>query len=81
MAPILNEDWGDLSTADAAERVIEVMRIKIGTQQIPMRFTDFSLKLQDITAISDSAGSFNMLKDLPTTLSKQDIFQILKKAL
>jgi len=81
MAPILDQQIDRSSIREASERVVEIMRTKIGLQEIPMRLKDFNLDIEDITAVSDAAASFRMLRNLPSAVSAQEIFEILKNVL
>ena len=47
---------------------------------LPARLRDLDLTLDDLSAASDSAGDFDMIRFVPLPVSRQELFDILKQA-
>lgn len=81
MGPIVGELMEDLSDTEAATRVVEIMRSRIGYQHIPMRLRDFGVTREGLAEVAEIVQSFDMLGDLASAVTFEDIYSILEQAL
>ncbi|MBN2051442.1 MAG: iron-containing alcohol dehydrogenase [Spirochaetales bacterium] len=81
LAPILGEYVENLSPAEAALRVIEAVRHRIGIEGMPTRLGELGVKNNDLPEVVDTAMEFDMNRHLPTPLAREDYLEILKAAL
>ncbi len=81
MGPILGEDISGLSIISAADRIIESLRLSIGIQNLPVRLSELGLKQENLSYIADKVIKLPMINYLPSKVSAEDIYMILKDAL
>jgi len=81
MGPILGEDISGLSIISAADRIIESLRLSIGIQNLPVRLSELGLKQENLSYIADKVIKLPMINNLPSKVSAEDIYMILKDAL
>jgi len=81
MGPILGEDISGLSIITAADRIIESLRLSIGIQNLPVRLSELGLKQENLSSIADQVMKLPMINHLPSKVSVEEIYMILKDAL
>ncbi len=81
LAPILNQSNSGLSSVDAAERVIETIRHRIGLKRVTMRLSEFNVGIDDLGSIADAVRSFDFITQLPAPLSTDELIYMLRKTL
>ncbi|MDA3941529.1 MAG: iron-containing alcohol dehydrogenase [Spirochaetia bacterium] len=81
MGPILGEDISGLSIISAADRVIESLRLSIGIQNLPVRLSELGIKKDGLISVADQVYKLPMINFLPSKISVEDIYTILKDAL
>ena len=81
LAPILGESTGGLSTVEAAERVIETIRHRIGLKRVQMRLSEFGITVDDLGGIAESVRKFEFISQLPAPVAIEDLIRMLRKAL
>ncbi len=81
MGPILGEDISGLSIISAADRVIESLRLSIGMQNLPVRLSDLGIKKGSLISVSEQVNKLPMINFLPSRITVEDIYTILKDAL
>ncbi len=81
LAPILNEPTEGLNVVEAAQRVIDTIRHRVGLRRVPMRFSEFGVTMDDLGNIAETVKSFDFITQLPAPLSSDDIIGILKNGL
>jgi alcohol dehydrogenase class IV len=81
MGPILGEDISGLSIISAADRVIESLRISIGIQNLPVRLSDLGIKKENLNSVAEEVIKLPMVKTLPSAITVEEIYKILKDAL
>lgn len=81
LAPILGESTGDLSAVEAAERVIETIRHRIGLKRVKMRLSEFGINIDDLGGIADAVRRFDFIAQLPSPVTSEDFIMMLRKTL
>jgi len=81
MGPILGEDISGLSIISAADRVIESLRLSIGIQNLPVRLSDLGIKKGSLISVAEQVNKLSMINFLPSQITVEDIYTILKDAL
>jgi alcohol dehydrogenase class IV len=81
LAPILGESSEGLSTIEAAERVIETIRHRIGLKRVTMRLSEFGVDIDDLGAIADAVRKFDFITQLPSPVTSEDLIMMLRKTL
>ncbi len=81
LGPILNEDVQGLPSVEAAERVIEKIRHRIGLKRVHVRLSEFGITIDDLSGIAESARKFEFTSQLPSPVSTEDLIRLLRKAL
>lgn len=81
LAPILNESTEGLPAVDAAARVIETIRHRIGLKRVQMRLSEFGIGLDDLSGIASAVRKFDFITQLPAPVSTDDLITMLRKTL
>jgi alcohol dehydrogenase class IV len=81
MGPILGEDISGLSVISAADRIIESLRLSIGIQNLPVRLSELGIKKENLISVAEQVNKLPMIKYLPTKITVEGIYKILKEAL
>ena len=81
MGPILGEDISGLSIVLAADRVIESLRLSIGIQNLPVRLSELGIKKDNLISVAEQVRKLPMINYLPSEITVEDIYNILKDAL
>ncbi len=81
MGPILGEDISGISIVSAADRVIESLRLSIGIQNLPVRLSDLGIKKENLISVAEQINKLPMINFLPSKITVEDIYTILKDAL
>ena len=81
MGPILGEDISGLSVVSAAERVIESLRLSIGIQNLPVRLSELGIKKENLISIAEQVQKLPMVEYLPSKVTIEEIYKLLKDAL
>ncbi len=81
MGPILGEDISGLSIISAADRVIESLRLSIGIQNLPVRLSELGIKNANLISVAEQVYKLPMVNYLPSKITVEDIYTILKDAL
>lgn len=81
MGPILGEDISGISIILAADRVIESLRLSIGIQKLPVRLSDLGIKKENLISVAEQVNKLPMINFLPSKITVEDIYTILKDAL
>ena len=81
LAPILNESTDGISTIEAAERVIETIRHRIGLKRVQMRLSEFNISVDDLSGIAEAVRNCDFVIQLPAPLTTDDIIAMLRKSL
>ena len=81
LAPILNESAEDLSTSQAAERVIDSIRHRIGLKRVQIRLSEFGVKIDDLSGIAEDVRRFDFITHLPAPVPTEDLISMLRKTL
>ncbi|MBN2532284.1 MAG: iron-containing alcohol dehydrogenase [Spirochaetales bacterium] len=80
VAALLGEDVDGLDEQEAAHKAIDGARRLLGSSGIPARFRDFDLILDDMVEIAETAYSYEMIRDIPRSVTPEDMFTIIKAA-
>jgi len=81
LAPIMNESTEGLSTVEAAERVIEKIRHRIGLKRVQMRLSEFGIVVDDLSVVAESVRKFEFLSQLSSPVATEDLIRMLRKTL
>ena len=81
MGPILGENISGLSIVSAADRIIESLRLSIGIQNLPVRLSELGIKQENLSSVANQVIKLPMIEHLPSKVSVEDIYMILKDAL
>jgi alcohol dehydrogenase class IV len=81
IAPILNESTDGLSSFEAAERVVEQIRHRVGLKRVKMRLSEFGITIDDLSGIAESVRKFDFVSQLTAPVSIEDLIRMLRKAL
>jgi alcohol dehydrogenase len=80
LASLLGEDVAQLSDSEAAAKVIEWLRTKLGQLKIPSRLKDFDLSLDRLVDTARDARELDFMNYLPRAASVDDVFDFVKSA-
>lgn len=80
VAVLLGEEIDGLDEQDAAHKAVDGVRSLLGSSGIPTRFRDFDLVLDDMVEIAETAYSYEMMKDIPRSVTPEELFTIIKAA-
>ncbi len=81
MGPILGEDISGLSIISAADRIIESLRLSIGVRHLPVRLSELGIKKGHLLAVAEQVYKLPMIKYLPSRITIEEIYTLLKDAL
>jgi alcohol dehydrogenase len=80
IAGLLGESLDRLSVAESANLAVENIRRRMGDLKVPARLKEFSLSLDRLITVAESARSLEFVAFTPWTVSAEDTFDILKQA-
>ncbi|MDR0602587.1 MAG: iron-containing alcohol dehydrogenase [Treponema sp.] len=80
VAALMGEPVEGASIADSATMVVEAIRNRMGTLQVPARLKDFSLSLDRLIPAAEAARNLEFVAFSPWTVAAEDAFDILKQA-
>ncbi len=80
LATLFGEDVSQLSDADAAAKVVEWLRTRLGQLKIPSRLKDFDLSLDRMVDAARDARDLDFMNYLPRAVSVDDVFDFMKTA-
>lgn len=81
MGPILGEDISGLSVISAADRVIESLRLSIGIQNLPARLSELGIIKENLISVAEQVHKLPMIEYLPSKVTVEEIYKLLKDAL
>ncbi len=77
---LIDSNISDLSTTDAVNNTIELIRSLSGKLGLPNRFRDFNLNLDNMVEVAEMAHSYDMMNYIPRTTSTEDLYEIIRSA-
>jgi alcohol dehydrogenase len=80
VAGIMGEPVEGASIADSANMVVDTIRRRMGALQVPARLKEFSLSLDRLVPVAESAKALEFVAFSPWTVASEDAFDILKQA-
>ncbi|MDC7124786.1 MAG: iron-containing alcohol dehydrogenase [Spirochaetales bacterium] len=81
IAPILGEVQDELPILARAEKVVEIIRHRIGLKRVQLRLSEFGLKVDDLPSVAEAVRNFDFISQLPSVLTTEDLVLMLKKIL
>jgi len=79
-AALLGESVDGVSTADAANMAVELIRRRMGQLGVPARLKDFNLSLDRLVFAAEAARSLEFVALSPWTVASEDAYDLLKQA-
>ncbi|MBN2442532.1 MAG: iron-containing alcohol dehydrogenase [Spirochaetales bacterium] len=80
VALFINEDVQGLEPQEAAGKALEGVKRLLGSLGIPTRLRDFDLVLDNLVGIAETAYSYEMMKDLPRSVTPEELYNLIKAA-
>ena len=80
IAEALGEEPREEGSLSGKNRAAAAARRLLARTGLPARLRDLDLTLDHLSAASDSAGDFDMIRFVPLPVSRQELFDILKQA-
>ena len=80
VAALLGESVEGVSTADAANMAVELIRRRMGQLGVPARLKDFNLSLDRMVFAAEAARSLEFVALSPWTVASEDAYDLLKQA-
>jgi alcohol dehydrogenase len=80
VAVLMGEVTDGLSTSDAANLTVDLVRRKMGQLSIPARLKDFDLLLDRLVSSAEAARNLDFVAFSPWTVSSEDAYDLLKQA-
>jgi alcohol dehydrogenase len=77
---MMDSNMSELSTTEAVNKTIELIRSLSGNLGLPNRFRDFNLNLDDMVEVAEIAHSYDMMNYIPRTTSTEDLYEIIRSA-
>ncbi|MCX7024427.1 MAG: iron-containing alcohol dehydrogenase [Spirochaetes bacterium] len=77
---VTEEEGRPLPAADAASRVVEAVRTRLGMIKIPSRLKDFEIDLDRLMEAAETARSLEISSMMPRVVSVDDVFDLIKTA-
>jgi alcohol dehydrogenase len=69
-----------VSTAEAANLAVDLIRRRMGVLQAPARLKEFDLSLDRLVSAAEAARNLEFTAFSPWTITSEDAFDILKQA-
>jgi len=76
----MGESVEGVSTADAANMAVELIRRRMGQLAVPARLKDFNLSLDRLIFAAEAARSLEFVALSPWTVASEDAYDLLKQA-
>jgi alcohol dehydrogenase class IV len=80
IAALMNEPVEGASVADSANMTVDAIRRRMGILKVPARLKEFSLSLDRLVQVAESARNLEFVAFSPWTVASEDAFDILKQA-
>ena len=80
VAALLGESVEGVTTADAANMAVDIVRRSMGQLQVPARLKDFNLSLDRLVPVAEAARSLEFVAFSPWTVASEDAYDLLKQA-
>ncbi len=80
IARALGENITNITVVEAAIKAIEGVRKLLFDLKVPQKLSDFKVKKENLSVIASSAQQYPFVNYSPTTISKEDIYNILTTA-
>jgi len=80
VATLLGEPIEGVSTADAANMAVELIRRRMGQLEVPARLKDFKLSLDRLVFAAEAARNLEFVALSPWTVAAEDAYDLLKQA-
>ena len=77
---LMGEPVEGMSTSEAANMTVDIIRRRMGLLKVPARLKEFNLSLDRLIPVAESARSLEFVAYSPWTVSSEDAFDILKQA-
>lgn len=77
---LIDNKISELSTTDAVNSTVELIRSLSGKLGLPNRFRDFKLNLDKMVEVTEIAHSYDMMNFIPRTTSTEDLYEIIRSA-
>jgi alcohol dehydrogenase len=79
-AALMGEMVEGVSTSEAANMAVELVRRCMGQLEVPARLKDFNLSLDRLVPVAESARNLEFVAFSPWTVSAEDAYDLLKQA-
>jgi len=80
VASLMGEPIEGVSTADAANMAVELVRRRMGQLAVPARLKDFNLSLDRLVFTAEAARNLEFVALSPWTVASDDAYDLLKQA-
>jgi alcohol dehydrogenase len=80
IAALMHEPVEGASVADSANMAVDAIRRRMGVLKVPARLKEFSLSLDRLVPVAESARNLEFIAYSPWTVASEDAFDILKQA-
>jgi len=79
-ASLMGEANGGVSTSEAANMAVDIIRSHMGQLQVPARLKDFNLSLDRLVPAAEAARDLEFVASSPWTVTSEDAYDLLKQA-
>jgi alcohol dehydrogenase len=79
-AALMGENVESVSTAEAANMAVDIIRRRMGQLSVPARLKDFDLSLDRLVPAAEAARSLEFVAASPWTVASEDAYDLLKQA-
>jgi len=73
-------DTENYTTEEAITELIEKIREQLTMLELPLRFYDFDIQVDDLTEVPTQALQFDMMNYIPRVANTEDVYDLLKRA-
>ncbi|MCL2129241.1 MAG: iron-containing alcohol dehydrogenase, partial [Treponema sp.] len=80
VSTLMGEIVEGVSTADAANMAVELVRRRMGQLMVPARLKDFNLSLDRLVPVAEAARNLEFVSLSPWTVASEDAYDLLKQA-
>jgi alcohol dehydrogenase len=77
---LMGENTEGVSTSDAANMAVDLVRSRMGQLQVPARLKDFNLSLDRLVPAAEAARNLEFVASSPWTVTSEDAYDLLKQA-
>lgn len=78
LAPLFYEADPEEDASNAAIKLVESVRTRLGLLLIPSRLKDFDIALEQLSESAETARRFDFMNFLPRTMTVDDVFDFIK---